>query len=82
MIDENDQPHLTSIPQSLTAQDVRDRDWNEMKVTARGNHFEFFVNGKPAASLTDNSSLDDWALALLVCRFTTEGCAWSSRISG
>lgn len=56
VIDEQDQPHLTTISQALTAQDVRDRDWNEMKVTARGNHFEFFVNGKPAAALTDNAS--------------------------
>lgn len=43
------------IEKALTRDDIRKRDWNDVEVTAQGNHFLFTINGKPAAEFTDNA---------------------------
>ena len=54
VIDENDSPHVTRIENGLTDEGVHDRDWNDARIVAKGNHFEFFINGKLASEFTDN----------------------------
>ncbi|MDA0657666.1 MAG: DUF1080 domain-containing protein [Planctomycetota bacterium] len=68
-IDQNDQPHATNIPGALTEADIRDRDWNQVRILAVGNHFQFFINGKLASEFTDNSQhgrLDQGAIGLQI----------------
>lgn len=33
--------------------DVRRRDWNDVRIVARGQQFRFILNGKPAAEFID-----------------------------
>lgn len=68
-IDQNDQPHATDIPGSLVEADIRDRDWNQVRILAVGNHFQFFINGKLASEFTDNAQhgrLDNGAIGLQI----------------
>jgi hypothetical protein len=44
------------LKDAVQLKDVRKRDWNSVRVIARGNHFQFFINDKPAAEFTDNAS--------------------------
>lgn len=43
------------IANGLTLSDIRPRDWNDVRIVARGNHFQFFINGKLASEFTDNA---------------------------
>ncbi len=54
VIDEQDQARSTVIANSLSPQDVRVRDWNDVHVVAKGNHGSFSINGKFASAFTDN----------------------------
>ncbi len=67
VIDENDIPQATKILNGLTDQDVHDQGWNDVRIIATGNHFEFFINGKLASEFTDNlrfGRLDQGAIGL------------------
>ena len=68
-IDEHDQPHATEILGALKETDVRDGDWNEVRVIAAGHHFQYFINGKLASEFTDNAQegrLDRGAIGLQI----------------
>ena len=68
-IDENGQTHSSPIPGALTAADVREGQWNDVRVVARGRHFRFFINGKIASEFTDNARegrLDHGAIGLQI----------------
>lgn len=57
------------IEGALTAEDVRQDDWNDVRIVARGNQFHFYVNHKPASEFTDNSAvgrLDRGAIGLQI----------------
>ncbi|MCP4511224.1 MAG: DUF1080 domain-containing protein, partial [Fuerstiella sp.] len=57
------------IDQSLTRADVRKGGWNDVHIVAQRNHFQFYVNGKPASEFTDNAKLgqlNDGAIALQI----------------
>jgi len=54
VIDENDKPHVTQIKDSVTTDDIRKGDWNDVRVIARDNNFQFFINDKLASEFTEN----------------------------
>lgn len=45
-----------SLEDAVQLKDIRKRDWNIVRVVARGNHFRFFINDKLAAEFTDNAT--------------------------
>jgi hypothetical protein len=55
IIDENGKPHSSSIEGALTVGDIRPHQWNDVHIIARGNRFQFLINGKPASEFTDNA---------------------------
>ncbi len=59
----------STILEAVTLKDIHEHQWNEVRIIARGNHFQFFINGKPASEFTDNAKLgrlDDGAIALQI----------------
>ncbi len=69
VIDEDGNPHSSAIPEALTAADIRPHRWNDVRIIARGNHFQFFINGKLASEFTDNAKrgrLDHGAIGLQI----------------
>ena len=54
VIDENDQPHVTTIAGALSKKDIKRGGWNDVHVIAKGNNFKFFINGKLASEFTEN----------------------------
>jgi len=54
IIDENGKPHSSSITGALTVADIRPHQWNDVRIAARGSHFQFFINGKLTSEFTDN----------------------------
>ncbi len=54
MIDENDKPHVTQIEDALTTDNIRKGGWNDVRVVARGNIFQFFINSKLASEFTEH----------------------------
>ncbi len=53
-IDENDQPTVRPIVGAVQAADIRKGDWNDAHIVVRGNRFQFFINGKPAAEFIEH----------------------------
>jgi putative heme-binding domain-containing protein len=56
-IDEDGKAHRTAIKDPFVPEDVNDRDWNSIRVVAKGRNFKFFINGKPASEFTDNAAV-------------------------
>jgi len=50
----NDESQVTPVPGSITEGEIRDRDWNHVRIVAIGNHCTFFINGKPASEFSDD----------------------------
>lgn len=68
-IDENGQLHFSRIPNAVTLDDIHPHQWNEVRVIARGSHFQFFINGKLSSEFTDNAKtgrLDSGAIGLQI----------------
>ena len=57
VIDADETAHHSEIEGALTLEDVRRRDWNDVRIIARGNRFQFFINSKLASEFTDNATL-------------------------
>ena len=55
VIDADGKAHSGKINGALTKADVRPRQWNDVRVIARGNHFQFFINDKITSEFTDNA---------------------------
>ena len=53
MIDEDGKPRSSTIRGALTLADVYPHEWNGVRIIARGNHFQFFINGRLASEFTD-----------------------------
>ena len=69
MIDENGKASLTAIADPFVPADVRERDWNEVRVVAKGRNCTFFINGKTASEFTDNAKVgrfDSGGIALQI----------------
>lgn len=54
VIDQDDNPTVTKMEGAVTIDDIRKGDWNDVQVIAKGNHFQFFINGKPASEFTEH----------------------------
>lgn len=69
MIDESGKTTRTAIKDPFVPADVHERDWNHVRVVAKGRNFSFFINGKPASEFTDNAKLgrfDSGGIALQI----------------
>jgi hypothetical protein len=69
IIDEEGRTKSSKIRGALTTADIRPRQWNAVRVIARGRHFQFFINGKLASEFTDNAKrgrLDYGAIGLQI----------------
>jgi len=38
----------------VTAEDIKQSDWNDVHIIAKGNNFKFFINGKPSSEFTED----------------------------
>jgi len=68
-IDENGKASRGAIKDPFVPSDVRDGDWNSVRVVAMGRNFKFFINGKPASEFTDNATVgrfDSGGIALQI----------------
>ena len=75
LIDESGAGHPESIDDSLELADIRERDWNHCLVVAKGNSFQFSINGKLSSAFTDGIAqgrLDSGAIALQIHEKGTE----------
>lgn len=54
VINANDQPTITEIKDGLKEADLKQGEWNEAYVIAKGNHFQFFINGKLSSAFTEH----------------------------
>ena len=54
MIDESDNPTVTKIKDAVTLADIHKGGWNQVRVIAKGNHFQLFINGKLSSEFTEN----------------------------
>ncbi len=43
------------LPQPLELADIRKRDWNDVRIVARGNHLRFYINQKLASEFIDHT---------------------------
>jgi hypothetical protein len=69
VIDEDGKTHSSTIRGGLTLADIRTHEWNDIRVVAHGNHFQFFINGRLASEFTDNAKrgrLDHGAIGLQI----------------
>ena len=55
VIDEDGESHSTEIDGAVTLEDIHSQEWNDVRIIARGNNFQFFINDKFAAEFTDNA---------------------------
>ena len=46
----------TTIERAVQTGDIQVRDWNQCLIRARGNHFQFFINGRLSSEFTDGVS--------------------------
>lgn len=58
MIDENGKTSRTEIEDPFVPADIHEREWNHVRVVAKGRNFTFFINGKLASEFTDNAKAD------------------------
>lgn len=54
VIGQDDQPTIEKIREAVTADDIHQHGWNEARVVAQSNRFEFFINGKLASEFTEH----------------------------
>jgi hypothetical protein len=68
LIDEQGMTHYGVISDSLEKKDIHQHQWNDVHIIARGNHFQFLINGKLASEFTDNfkEALNQGAIALQI----------------
>ena len=75
LIDESGAGHSEPIDNPLGLAEIRERDWNQCLVIAKGNRFQFFINGKLSSEFTDGidqGRLDSGAIALQIHEKGTE----------
>jgi len=54
IIGKDDKPAITPIENSLTKDDIRKGDWNNVHIIAKGNNFKLFINGKLSSEFTEH----------------------------
>ena len=58
-----------TLHEAVSLRAINDGDWNRVRVIARGDHFEFFINGKIASAFSDHHAtgrLRSGAIALQI----------------
>ncbi len=55
VIDENGKLHSSRLPNAVSLGDIHREQWNHVRVVARGNTFQFYINNKIASEFTDNA---------------------------
>ncbi len=69
VIDEDGSTHSSPILDALTTDDIHKHQWNDVRIIARRQHFQFFINGKLASEFTDQAErgrLDHGAIGLQI----------------
>ena len=60
VISEDGTGHQEAIDDHVALEDIKIRDWNQCRILAKGNSFQFFINGKLSSEFVDG--LDDGRL--------------------
>ena len=53
IIDAQDQPTVAEIDGAVTLSDIRKGGWNDARIVAKGNNFQFTIIGKPSSEFTE-----------------------------
>lgn len=53
VIDEKGKGHHRKIENAVQVKEINEGDWNACRIVAKGNHFQFFINGKLSSEFTD-----------------------------
>ena len=53
VIDEKEKGHSRKIGDPIQVAEIKKGDWNVCRIVAKGNHFQFFINGKLSSEFTD-----------------------------
>lgn len=53
VIDEKGKGHHRKIENAVQVNEIKKGDWNTCRIVAKGNHFQFLINGKLASEFTD-----------------------------
>ena len=52
-IDEKGKGHHEKIENAVAVAEIKKGGWNSCRIVAKGNHFQFFINGKLSSEFTD-----------------------------
>ena len=69
VIDPDGATHTTDVKDVVRESDIKRHGWNNIRVVAKGRHYQFFINGKLASEFTDNAKegrLDKGAIGLQI----------------
>lgn len=53
VIDQKGEGHHSKIENAVKVAEIKKADWNTCRIVAKGNHFQFFINGKLSSGFTD-----------------------------
>lgn len=53
VIDEKGEGHHEKIENAVPVAEIKKGGWNSCRIVAKGNHFQFFINGKLSSEFTD-----------------------------
>jgi len=53
VIAENEKAHRRKIDDPIEVAEIKKGDWNACRIVAKGNYFQFFINGKLASEFLD-----------------------------
>ncbi|MGC6466938.1 MAG: 3-keto-disaccharide hydrolase [Akkermansiaceae bacterium] len=53
VIDEKGEGKSSPIEGATAVREIRERDWNDCRIVAKGNHLQFWINGKLASEFRD-----------------------------
>ena len=53
VIDENEKGHQRKIDKPIQVNEIKKDDWNTCRIVAKGNYFQFYINGKLASEFLD-----------------------------
>ncbi len=69
VMDPEGNAHASEIRNAVTLSDIHPHQWNAVRIVARGNRFQFYLNGKLASEFVDNARqgrLDQGAIGLQI----------------
>jgi hypothetical protein len=67
VITENGSAQASKLKNAIQLKDIKKRDWNDVRIVAKENRFQFFINQKLSSEFTDNAKtgqLNRGAIAL------------------